>query len=279
MSRTRIVAEDYSNQDVSEKLLQHREERDRLLSGLTKFLEQDERVRAAWLWGSFMRGEQDDLSDIDLWTLIAPGFESEMGSSFDRYVRSIGPVVSAGENAHNGPPGGGYLGALVAGAQGLHHLDLYWQPVANGELPDAPILIDRVNEPAPVAPQRTIPIVEPEPETELGKCVRRISFVWLMLSVTAKYLARDGCSDMKLLTYPRPSFEETASALGLEDRIGEVRWEAGAGVDDKLNMLRNLALKTKILEDGCRERGLDISSSAHGCLMGYFHLVEAVLKP
>ena len=48
-----------------------RRRRDDLLGRLLIIIQQDERVRAAWLSGSFGRGMEDDWSDLDLHVAVA----------------------------------------------------------------------------------------------------------------------------------------------------------------------------------------------------------------
>jgi len=48
-----------------------RDERAALLQRAMTLLQEDERVVAAWLIGSEGRGETDELSDIDLWVVVA----------------------------------------------------------------------------------------------------------------------------------------------------------------------------------------------------------------
>jgi len=46
-------------------------ERNELVQNLSAHLEQDQRVRAAWLAGSIARGDDDWLSDIDIYVAVA----------------------------------------------------------------------------------------------------------------------------------------------------------------------------------------------------------------
>jgi hypothetical protein len=49
----------------------------------------------------------------------------------------------------------------------------------------------------------------------------------LMLSIAAKSLARDPNSDMKLMLYPKPSFEAAVEFLDAKDAVGFVDWSIG----------------------------------------------------
>lgn len=272
-----VFARDMADPEVGKALLEHAADRLGIIECLSASFEEDQRIRAAWLWGSFLRGDQDDLSDLDIWLIVPNGFVDEMVQALGGMCGAAGTVVTSGENAHNAPKNGGYFSALLAGSHGLQHLDIYWQTPSDCAVPDGPVLLNRLDEPLPpMRPQRARTAVAEE--TELEKCAGRISFVWLMLSVAAKYLARDPSSDMALMRYPKNSFEEVVAALGLQDQIGVVEWTASDGPHAKIGLLRHVALKTALLEKACRDRRLEISSEANPCLNRYFDLVEGILR-
>ncbi len=276
MPVTPVLSELISDPEVAEALRVHAAERTRLLDHLSTLFREDQRVRAAWLWGSFSRGEQDDLSDLDPWLLVSDEHVGGMGKSLVAMCEAAGSVVSYGENPNNGPKGGGYLGVLLAGSHGLHHVDLYWQSVSSGEVPGWAVLFDRSSDSAPsLEPAGTSTEVA---ETPLEENRGRIAFIWLMLSVVAKYLARDPDSDMALLSYPRNAFEETVEQLGLQGEIGDVGWSVPLGPLAKVDTLRRIAEKTALLEEACRMRGLPISAEANPCLMRYFELVAGIIE-
>ncbi len=277
MTRNPVSAGQIDDPVVAAALSIHVSERSRILASLSVSFERDERIRVGWLWGSFMRGEQDDLSDLDIWLLVAPGTVNQLGGVIEQYCREAGSVVCCGENAHNAPKGGGYFSALLAGSHGLHHLDIYWQEVGDAEVPDAPLLLNRIGEPAPEVAVESVAVHEGE-ESELEQCRGKFAFVWLMLSVAAKYLARDPASDMKLMSYPRNAFEETAAILGIQDQVGETQWSAPDEPQAKVELLRQVARKTATLEEECQARGLRLSTEVNSCLMRYFDLVEGILK-
>ena len=268
MPRKSILANE-THGPAATQLRTHAEERGNLLESLTCSFEEDRRIRAAWLWGSSQRGEQDDLSDLDLWLLIQDDAVGSFGDSVTDHCHGAGTVVSAGENPRNAPAGGGYLGALLAGTHGLHHLDIYWQPITSAEMPPGRLLLNRTAEQPQLTPTNSRS-KRPEPDPNAG----RIAYLWLMLSVTAKHLARDPNSDMVLLLHPKNAFEETATALGLEHLIAQTNWQIPEQTDDKVDALRHIARQTAILEKACPSASPD----ANPCLMSYFDLVEAIIR-
>jgi len=273
----RLTAYDHVDADVVQMLRSHAAERDRILGLLTVLFELDRRVRAAWLWGSFLRGDSDDLSDLDIWLLVPAECVGGFAAVIKSFCEAAGNVVSSGENPHNAPPDGRYLGALIAGSHGLHHLDIYWQCVTAGALPEGPVLFNRLDE----LPVDASPAAEAAPardDSPLAQCRGKLSFIWLMLSVTAKYLARDPASDMALIAYPRNSFEECIVILDLQNSIGEVNWTAPGEPLAKVDFLRLILEKTAVLEQACRTCGLDISTEANPCLSRYLDMVEGIVR-
>jgi len=277
MTRSPVSSEFVTEPKVVRALREHATERSTILARLAASFQEDQHIRAAWLWGSFLRGDQDDLSDLDIWLLVAPCCVGGFAILLEKYCRAAGLVIACGENAHNAPQGGGYFNALLAGSHGLHHLDIYWQVPSDAIVPDGPVLFNRLNEPCPDFEWKQTKPDQSE-ESDLDNCRGRITFVWLMLSVAAKCLARDPSSDMALMSYPRNAFDETVEVLGLKGQVGEVNWTTTGGSFEKVELLRQVSLKTAILEGACRDRGLDISSEANPCLNRYFDLVERILS-
>jgi hypothetical protein len=207
--------------------------------------------------------------------LVEDDHVMEMATALSFICESAGTVVYCAENAYNAPPGGGYLGVLVAGTHGLHHLDIYWQGVSSGALPDAPLFIDRRAETVAVG---GLPTPSALPEPIGAEHLRRLAFIWLMLSVAAKYLARDPDSDMSLIQYPKPSFEELSLEMGAHSDSDELNWTAPNEPLGKLHMLRQIARATAPIERVCRERGYEVSERALPALESYFDLVERILR-
>ena len=187
-----------TNPEIVTALREHREDRDALLAVLTASLQADPSVRAAWLWGSFGRGEADDLSDLDPWLVVADDAVGEMGARLRQYAFRTGTFITGGEKPRNAPPGGGYFSSLHEGRHGLLHLDCYWEPQSTAQaVPEQAVLFDRLQEPLSKSPQRTTAMQAPEPlmtadalTEEAERIAGEISFAWLMLSIAAKTLAR-----------------------------------------------------------------------------------------
>jgi len=263
---------------VAAALREHREDRDALLASLTASLLNDPRARAAWLWGSFGRGDADDLSDLDPWIIVADEFVGEMGASLKRYAEQTGNYITGGEAPQNGPPGGGFFGSLHAGRHGLLHLDCYWQPQsAVSTIPDRAVLFDRLSElmippTSPPLPPETSALAEDQ-----ERIVDGIGFAWLMFSIAAKNLARHSDSDMSLMMYPRPGLESAAQLLGQEDCLQPSDWAVPESPLEKVALLRHLTEKTARMTELANTHGLNLSPLNALCLSRYLDLVAGIL--
>lgn len=265
--------------EVAAALREHREDRERLLDHLTASLLRDARVRAAWLWGSFGRGEADDLSDLDPWIVVDDAFVGEMGHALRHYAQQTENFLSGGEAPHNGPLGGGFFSSLHAGRHGLLHLDCYWQPLSAVEaIQERTVLFDRRQKPITEAD-----LERPAPESfvlrseEESRIEGGIDFAWLMLSITAKHLARNADSDLSLMRYMRPGLEEAATLLGQEGCLEPSDWETPEGIATKLARLRRLVAKTARLAELAASRDILFSPRYADCLFRYLDLVEGIL--
>ena len=276
MSRPTIFAEQFQDSRVVAALHEHREDRAALLHSLTASLQDDPRVRAAWLWGSFGRKEADDLSDLDPWLLVADEAAAEMGPRVRRYAEQTGSFISGKESPQNAPPGGGYFGSLHEGRQGLLHMDCYWQPQFSvTTVPEHGILFERLREPV-----GTLPASPPLPSTSSrgGEIADGLGFAWLMFSIAAKYLARDPASDMGLLFYPKSGLEEAITLLGQDEALGSVDWTVPSEPLEKVARLRYLVGKTELLRRAANTQGYDFSLSYVRCLYRYLDMVAGILS-
>ena len=291
MPKTKILNENVSDLDMAAALREHAEDRDRLLVALTEAFQNDPLVRAFWLWGSFGRGDADDLSDLDLWIAVPDNFVSKMGVRLLEQLIETGVLISALENAYNAPAGGGYIGCLFAGRRGMIHVDLYWQGQSTiDDTPDISVLFkglpgasrnmlsvfNRRHEPTPSIPpiSRCNAVDQTAPHTALEK---QLAFVYLMFSIAAKYLARDLDSDLTLILYPKPAFEEAVDLTGVPDVVGVVDWSLPGDALGKVARLKHLAAKAGLLIERIESQGGETSSLYVSCLDRYLEMVEKIV--
>jgi len=272
-----IFADHFADPATAAALRRHREDRDALLLSLTSSLKADPRVRAAWLWGSFGRGEADDLSDLDPWLIVSDADVAKTGPSLRLYVEQSGSFIAGGESPQNAPTGGGYFSSLHEGRHGLLHLDCYWQPQsAVYQVPSEGLLFDRLGEPMAPLMQEPSPAERPLVNTPLdGRVEDGLGFAWLMFSISAKHLARDPLSDMSLMLYPRQAFEEAALLLG---QAAAADWTVPEAPLEKVERLRHLVGQAERLRLAANTQGYDLSPLFTPCLFCYLDMVEAILR-
>jgi predicted nucleotidyltransferase len=224
------------------QLRAHAAERDALLARLVAQLERDKRVHAAWLFGSMGRGTPDELSDLDLFVVVRDESLDEVIAARYRMIAAMGTPLLILEAPQNRPPGGAYNMALYPGANGPHQVDWYWQRQSDAAIPrETRLLFDRVGlrrlETSTHFEYQSVP-----EQTPLEAAVGNVRFFWVMLLITAKYVARSPDEGrMGLLDYAWKAYAEVCDFLGIEpgqDPQAEMNPQPRAA---KLSILRGLA--------------------------------------
>jgi len=180
---------------------QRADERDKLQEALTRVLQDDARVDAAWLFGSFGRGDADVWSDLDVVIVVADDAFDEYLA--DRYtvVSKLGKVVLSFESSFNGPPGGCYLMTGYESATGLMLVDWYWQPHRAARMPNSKAVlvsrnpVEKYDNPdeslvtlwqAP-GHEPPLPLWNPTDAEDRANCG---VLAWAMLAILTKHVAR-----------------------------------------------------------------------------------------
>ena len=170
------------------------ERREEFLTAIVEKLSRDERFVAAWLTGSFVRGEQDAMSDLDITLVIAdehcpalcvrPKIVSAQTTKerFDLF-RLFGEPAFIHENNHNAPEGGTFT--FVAYDQTAVMADWVLRPLAGAQRPEASrLLFDKVG----------IPVQQPSAlksqEQRADEASEIMAFFWMMTAVSIKYIYR-----------------------------------------------------------------------------------------
>ncbi|HYP40620.1 MAG TPA: nucleotidyltransferase domain-containing protein [Chloroflexia bacterium] len=245
-----------------ESLQIRHEERAALLQRAIEVLTEDRRVVAAWLFGSLGRGDADDLSDIDLWLVVADEHMEDMRSTRREYICSLGKPLLIEDAPQNAPPGGAYLLVLYGGVAGPHQVDWYWQPQSSACLPqDARVLFDRVDiQPAEPPSAMTH---EARIEAATGKC----AFFWAMVNITAKKIARrEAWAVLRMLDMLKYTSDEMHWLVGIRDERPTHR--TGFTVPppvqpiEQLVLLRELAEGMEALSPELAKLGSDVSLEA-----------------
>ena len=123
-------------------------ERAELLRRIDQSIRSDCRVTAAWLTGSVARGEDDALSDLDIYIVTADNAIDDFVDHRRIHAAQPGRPILLMDNLANAPVDGAYLLALYEGEAGPQHVDWFWQAESTAHRPDdAKILFDRAGLP------------------------------------------------------------------------------------------------------------------------------------
>jgi predicted nucleotidyltransferase len=175
--------------ETAQAILERRKrERDTLLERATAVLKADERVVAAFLTGSLGRGDSDDLSDLDVWTVVRDDALPAVLEDRERLYREAGDPVLIMDVPHNAPPGGAYSLVVFAGC---HQMDWYFGPQSGTCVPKGyRVLFDRVGLRCVDAypPRDPKP---PLPDEERARIAsERLEYFWAMTPIIAKNAVR-----------------------------------------------------------------------------------------
>jgi hypothetical protein len=287
--------EELDAESARQALAAHRDERNDRLDRLTRFLEADERIAAAWLLGSLGRGAGDDLSDLDLFVVVHDAFFDTMaGSPAARkaFVEEAGgrPLV-LNEAPQNAPPGGSFAGVLYAGALGPGRVDWCWQPRSAAVVPieGVRVLFDRTR--LTVADTSIVLEYQPIPDTSPEEyAARDCGAFWTILLIAAKYVARTPDEEgMGLLHWAYSALNALERFAGVEqtpeEGVAAVSDSATAGstalVDPvtKIAVLRRLAARMVVLTPIVSARGVEVPDMAiHAQAERYLDMVEAASR-
>lgn len=190
--------------------------RDQLLQQITTTLATDERFVAAWLRGSFGRGTEDDLSDLDL-TVVVSDNHPELLTRLSQVAARTSPERLAlfecfgkpaviHENNWNAPEGGTFT-VIVYDFAVIVDWVLIPQSIAQIS-PQSRLLFSHIDLPAAPAP----PVPAPDPHGDYA--AERIAFFWMMAAVVAKYHLRgDAVYFHSLFDMLHHTYEEAEAAI------------------------------------------------------------------
>ncbi len=163
--------------------------RDDLLTRIVRTLEADDRVAAAWLAGSFGRGDADAWSDLDLHIAVVdahyPAFWGERIAFYDRFGHPI--LIQPEIPGNTGIPGGSFQLVFYAGPLGPIEVDWCAGPASAAVLPgESRLLFDRFG--IPLAPLPAPPALSSDERR--AHLDATLTFFWAMASIAVKYAAR-----------------------------------------------------------------------------------------
>jgi predicted nucleotidyltransferase len=258
-----------------------------LLQRAREVLQADQRVVAAWLFGSRGRQTPDVLSDTDLWVVV----EDEQIETFckerQRYVSQLGEPVLLLEAARNAPARGAYLMALYAGRAGVHQVDWYWQRRSDASLPrHAELLFDRggirqdsrEEQPDPAGtPQALTQPERAEQATQLS------SYFWVMSNIAVKCVLRhQAWLAVSMLEMLKGLVDEMKRLVGLSMiRKGREEWRTNmlppVAPREQIAMLRETARDMEGLTPEIEAAGGHVQAAAIPYVYDFFDLADAML--
>lgn len=166
-----------------------------LIERIADTLRNDERFVAAWLTGSFGRGVQDDLSDIDLRVVVADAYSNNLcaqpwphgaRTSGERLAlfRQFGKPSLVYDAHENAPEGGVFTYVLYQGS--ALNVDWILVPQATARRGQETLLLfDKIGIPMEESP------VPESVEERAEKASTAAGFFWLMTPIAIKYMLRD----------------------------------------------------------------------------------------
>jgi predicted nucleotidyltransferase len=255
------------------------EQRRRVIQSLTQALRADERISAAWLFGSIGRREEDALSDIDLWVVVKDADCADMIANRQEFVSLIGAPIHTLEAPQNAPQNGACLLALYDTEIGLIHIDWYWEPESQARVPrDVRLLFDRAELSYSALPPLQS-VLEPDtPESRREAAEQNARFFWAMVPIAAKYIGRRqvwgalGMMQMlrgTMLHLARHTHSAAPKALDLPP-VGDPL--------KLLELLRSLARGVESLHPAAERIGVCISKEAPLHIARYLDQMETLLR-
>ena len=183
---------------IEDPLLALARARDALLGRIVRLLEADDRVAAAWLLGSFGRGEADAWSDLDLHVVVGDEhLEAFLTERPRLYARAGRPLLVQDEMPSDALDGARFQLVVFDGP-----VEVDWNigPLGRARRPEASVLLfDRAG-----VPLLTLPPLSPEERRARAR--ERLIFFWAMAPIAVKYAGRGETRrvgrQVELLTQP-----------------------------------------------------------------------------
>jgi hypothetical protein len=205
-------------------LLAYRQTREALLARIAAELSGDERFVAAWLTGSYGRGNADEVSDLDISVVVAEPYSKILCARQEQVspkttaerleiFSKFGQPALIHENNNNAPEGGTFTFVLYADSAVM--IDWIMVPQEEIERPlEALLLFDKVA--LPVSP----PPVPEAVESSRKFVAEQWAFFWMMTAITIKYTIRGD------LVFVQNWLEQLHRlAREIERRLGRKTWQ------------------------------------------------------
>jgi predicted nucleotidyltransferase len=263
-------------------------EQETLLQQVLRVLQADQRIIAAWLFGSVGRRTSDVFSDLDLWVIVKDESIEMMSAERQSYVAQLDRPVLLLESPGNAPAGGAYLMALYPGQAGVHQVDWYWQRQADASLPrHALMLFDRGGIPQDTRLEQLDPAGTPPPFTqhELAEQATQLStYFWAMSNIAVKSVLRhQAWAAVSHLEGLRELVDRIKRLVGLSAiQEGHEEWRTTllppVHRTEQMAMLREIAQEMEQLTSAIGMVGGQVPSRVIPYSYDFFDLADALIE-
>jgi hypothetical protein len=273
---------------VVDRLRTRRSEHVALLKQLERGLQAEQRIVAAWLFGSEGRRSSDILSDLDVWVIVKDEFIETISAERQRYAARLERPALLLESPQNAPAGGAYLMALYPGQAGVHQVDWYWQRQSDASLPrQAALLFDRGGIPQDTRleqldPTGAAPLVTQQERAE--QVTQLSTYFWAMSNIAVKSVLRhQAWAAVSHLEGLRGIVDGMKRLVGLSTfREGQEEWRTTllppVHRAEQMAMLREIAWEMEQLTNAIERIGGQAPSQAIPYVYDFFDLADALLQ-
>jgi hypothetical protein len=259
---------------LADDLLQIRRlEHEALYQRIQTVLQADQRVIAAWLFGSEGRRTSDVFSDLDLWVIVSDDSIEAICTNRQSYAAQVGQPVLLLESPGNA---------------GAHQVDWYWQRHSDASLPRmARPLFDRVGIPHDSRQEQLDPVGAPPTLTQLEiaqQATRLSAFFWAMSNITVKSVLRhQAWTAVSQLEGLRGLVDTIKRLLGLSIvPEGQEEWRTSllppAQRAEQMAMLRVTAQEMEQLTRAIELIGGEVPTQAIPHINAFFDLANALIQ-
>lgn len=271
-----------------ELLQMRRTEHEALLQQVLTLLQADQRVVAAWLFGSEGRHTADAFSDLDLWVIVKNDSIEMMSAERQHYVAQIDQPVLLLESPGNAPAAGAYLMALYPGQAGAHQVDWYWQRYADASQPRHVVLLfDHVGIPQDTRQEQLDPPGTPASLTmqeRAAEATQLSTFFWAMSNIAVKSVLRhQAWTAVSHIEGLRELVDRMKCLVGLSNiPVGQEEWRTSVLPPvyrvEQMAMLRAIAQEMEQLTGAIEQIGGRVPSQAIPFVYSFFDLADALIQ-
>ena len=273
---------------VDDLLQTRRREHEALLKKIQSLLQADQRIVAAWLFGSEGRHTSDVLSDLDVWVIVKDESIETIVAKRQHYAAQLERPVLLLESPQNAPAGGAYLMALYPGQAGVHQVDWYWQRQADASLPlQAALLFDRGGIPQDTRleqldPTGAVPLFTQQEHAE--QVTQLSTYFWAISNIAVKSVLRhQAWAAVSHLEGLRGIVDGMKRLVGLSTvREGQEEWRKTllppVHRAEQMAMLREIVREMEQLTNAIELIGGQVPSRAIPYVYDFFDLADALLQ-